>query len=392
MPKATKALVTELYPLVEKSLSKGLNSYKGCIGRFIEKRHTQLYDTAPYDRIYYGTEDVEDFWKSLNIDEKQVESIIKKTYYADIASFNPRAAKCPITCTSMMIIRYFYLKKMEKELELSMIYLSFSGKFYPSIHYSSFPTVQPSEYRHIMEYVVNNMLTNKFDLKTHGSILGAVKSICLTWLNSYDKLLKSSEDDDVVYLIQQLHNRIKSFMKNIASLYYDAYKNKENYMTFDSDNLDEDNYHLADNDSLKAERTVEKTMEKINNINIDYKLCKMCSDSNIKTDEIKNIIETIVTDKDSSNEVRELIRLLTVTYYEQSEKKDVRDIDFITFSIAAKPNTKDKNILRIKEIIEGWLDESSPSYRKRKSRLATKNSYNRAVLLYFTLLIHNANK
>jgi hypothetical protein len=236
------------------------------------------------------------------------------------------------------------------------------------------------------------MLTNKFDLKTHGSILGAVKSICLTWLNSYDKLLKSSEDDDVVYLIQQLHNRIKSFMKNIASLYYDAYKNKENYMTFDSDNLDEDNYHLADNDSLKAERTVEKTMEKINNINIDYKLCKMCSDSNIKTDEIKNIIETIVTDKDSSNEVRELIRLLTVTYYEQSEKKDVRDIDFITFSIAAKPNTKDKNILSIKEIIEGWLDESSPSYRKRKSRLATKNSYNRAVLLYFTLLIHNANK
>ena len=139
---------------------------------------------------------------------------------------------------------------MQKELELATIYLSFSGKFYPSIHYSSFPKVEPNQYRHIMEYVVNNKLTNKFDLKIHGSVLGAVKSIGLTWINSYEDLFKTSDDEDIVYLIQQLHNRIKSFMKNIATLYYETYDNKDSYLTYDSDNLDEDSYRLADNDSL----------------------------------------------------------------------------------------------------------------------------------------------
>jgi len=391
-PKYTNAIVKELYPKVEASMSKNLNKFKQCIARFIEKKSIYLYDIAPCSRVYYGADDSDDLYKSVGISESEIASIIQKTYYYPMASFNPRAAKDEVTILMIMIIRYFYMKKMQKELELASIYLAFSGKFYPSIHHSSFPKVQPEQYRHIMEYVVNNMLTNKFDLKIHGSILGAIKSICLTWLNTYDKLFKSSDDVDIVYLIQQLHDRIKSFMKNIASLYYEAYENKDSYITYDSDSLDADSYRLADNDSLKAERIVEKSIEKLNTASIDYKLCKMCSDSNIKTDEIKSIVEIIISDKDSILEVKELIRLLTITYFQSSKTKDVRDIAFITFSISAKPNTKDKNIIRIKKIVEGWLDDNSPSYRKRKSRLATRNSYNKAILLYFVLLIHIANK
>lgn len=392
MSKNTKALVTELYPKVESCMSKNLSKYKLCLSRFIEARSKYLMDIAPGDRIYFGEDDANDLFTSIGLSPVDVTSAIRNTYYSSIAAFNPRCAKDEFTIAAMMIVRYFYTKKMQKELELACIHLAFSGKLYPSIHYSSFPKCEPSQYRHVLEYVVNNMLTNKFDLKVQGSVMGAIKSICSTWIDSYDHLFKSKDDEGIVYLIQQLHNRIKSFMKNIAELYYDAYDNKDHYMTYDSDSMDDSSYRLADNDSLKAERAVEKTMEKINSTTVDYKLCKMASDSNIKTEEIKNIIETIVTDKDSVSEVKELIRLIIITYYEQSKTKDVRDIDFITFTIAAKPNTKDKNIIRLKEIIEGWLNESSPAYRKRKSRLATKNSYNRAILLYFTLLIHNSNK
>lgn len=390
--KITTALIKELYPKVEKAVPKNLNKYKACIARFIDKRHTLLYDIAPCDRIYYGEEDAKDLIDSIGVDKQDITAAIKNTYYYPVASFNPRSAKDEITILMMMIIRYFYIKKDEKMLELSCLYLSFSGKFYPSIHYSSFPKVQPSEYRHIMEYVVNNMLTNKFDLKVQGSVIGAVKSICLTWLASYDKRFKNPDDEDIVYLIQQLHNRIKSFMKNIAELYYDAYDNKDTYITYDSDNLDQGSYRLADNDSLKAERVVEKTIEKLNSTTVDYTLCKHASDANIKTEEIKSILESIITDKDYVSEVRELVRLMVITYFEQSNTKDVSDIAFINFTLAPKPNTKDKNIIRLKEIIEGWLNENSPSYIRRKSREATKNSYNRAILVYFTLFIHNANR
>lgn len=390
--KGTSAIVNGVYPIVSKAMEKNLNKYKANIGKFLEARSKELYDIAPFDRIYFGSEDLKDFYNAVGFTEADIQQHINKTYYASIASFNPRCAKDPFTISIIMIIRYFYLKKMQKELELSCIYLAFSGSFYPSIHYGSFPKVQPSEYRHVMEYVVNNMLSQKFDLKREGSVIGAIKSICNTWLNSYGDRLKSSDDEDIVYLLQQLHNRIKSFMKNIATLYYDAYENKDNYLTYDSDSYDEDNYHLADNDSFKGERYVNNAMNYITTNGVNYKLCKMSSSSLVKTDEIKAIIESIQSDKNNIVLIRELLSIIVMEYLKESKTKDVTGIDFITFTIAAKPNTKNPNIIRQKEIIIKLLNENSPRYRERKNRIATDNAYQKCILTYYTLIVNLANK
>jgi len=393
--KNTDAILKILYPKVEKVMAKNTNKFKANVGKFINERNEYMFDTCPCDRIYYGEDDANEMFKAVGIEKKEITEAIEATYYYQIAAFNPRAAKDEITVLMLTIIRYFLKKKDSKNTELAMIYLSFSGKFYPSIHYMSFPKVQPSEYRHVMEYVLNKMLSDKFYLKTQGSVFGAVKAYGMTWLDSYDGMFKSYDDDDVVYLIQQLHNRIKTFMKNIASLYYEAYANKD-YITYDSDSLAENDYHLADSDSLKAERYIEKAMEKVNTSSVDYKLCKMSSDTNVKTEEIKSIVESVLNDRENIMEVKELIRLLVYTYFaspsEPGKKKDISNIDFITFSVAPKPNTKDPHILRIKEIMEDWLMDNSISYRKRRRRIATANSYNRSLLMYFTLLIHIANK
>ena len=316
------------------------------------------------------------------------------TYYYNIANFNPRAAKDEFTVTLMMVIRYFYTKNMSKELDMAMIHLAFSGKFYPSIHYRSFPVTQPSEYRYIMEYVVNNKLSNKYDIKREGSLFKAILSICKTWLSSYGSRIKNSDDEDIVYLIQQLHTRIGSFMKNIATIYYEVYNNKDAYFVYDTDNASEDGYKVADNDSLKIERIVEKTMENIQSHAIDYKICKMAADSNVKTDEVKSIIESILNDKDNIGIIKELLRNIVSEYFVNggTSTKDVRDIKFITFSLTPKPNTKNKNVIRQKEIIEQLLNENSTAYRRRRSREATKNSYHRSVLAYFVILIHESNK
>ncbi len=385
-------LVKKLYPKIETKAKTNLTKLKQNIAKFIEVRGPQLYDIAPCDRIVFGGQDIEDFFKALGITEREVTEILSETYYYPMANFNPRAAKDEFTIAVLLIIRYLYLKKMYKETELFTIYLAFSGKFYPSVHFGSYKVVPPSEYRHIMEYVVNHKLSNKFDIKREGSVFGAVKSICKTWLEAYDDKLKRCEDEDIVYLIQQLHTRLKSFMINIAEVYYEVYNNKDAYMTFDGDNLSEDDYHLADSDSLKIERHVEKTMSNLNNASIDYKLCKMASDSNVKTDEVKGIMELVLNDTDNLVEVKELIRLIIVEYFAVSKNKDIRDIDFISKSITPKPNSKNPNIIRQREIIEGWLDEKSSVYRKRKSREATKSSYHKSVMTYIVLLIHNANK
>ena len=385
-------LLDNLYPKISTSIKPNISKYKQAVGKSIERRSKDLYDICPCDRLYFTFDDIENFYKALNITANSIKEILSKTYYYDIEKFNPRSAKDEFTVAMIMVIRYFYKQKMQKELELSAVYLSFSSKFYPSIHHGLFPKVQPSEHRYVMEYVVNSKLSNKYDLKKYGNIFNSIKSISNTWITSYKDRLNRCEDEDVVYVIQQLHSRIKSFMKNIAEVYYDVYSNKEEYMVYDSDNLNDTGYRLVDNDSLKIERALEKTMEMLNTSSVDYRNCKMCADSNIKTDEIKSIIETILNDSNNVPLIKDLCRCIITEYFINSKNKDIRDIDFLTTTMSVKPNTKNPNILKEKQLIEYLLSENSPSYLRRKSREATKNSYHRAILIYFTLSIHSANK
>lgn len=395
----TNEFLKKVYPHIEKTLSVSskLSNFKRCIGRFMETRMKEMYDTVPCSRTYFGANEIDDLFKSLELDQKTVNEAIWNTYYKDIPKFNPAAARDEFTIAVLMAIRYFYMKKMDKELEITSIYLAFSGKFYPSIHSQKFKYNADGKYnRHIMEYVVNNELTGKFDLKREGSVFGAVRSISQTWIKSYESRIKSMTDEDAVYLIQQLHNRIKSFLGNIAEIYYDAVENKRGLM-HTSDNLSEDDFHMDINsDSLRCEKYVEAAMAKINGSSVDQKLCAYSANANVKVSEVKSIIESIVMDNANLPEIKELVRLLITSYMESEKQKgkfrDITDISFISTSITPKPNTKDKKVLRIKEIVETWLSENSPAYRKRRSREATRVNYHKSVISYFTFVIYYANK
>lgn len=389
MAKNTKAIKDHLYPAVEKALSstKIRNEYKNFINDFFSKRDEEVYDALPCSRILCSEDEMDKLFTVLGIDKAEVTSIIGETYYAKISNFNPKAALHEFTVTQLCVIRYFLLKNMQKERDISILLLAFSGKFYPSLHYRSYPTVVPV--RHVMEYVVNNQLSQKYDLASKGSVMGAVNSICMTWVDTYKNKFKDFEDEDVVYLIQQLHSRIGSFMKNIAEEYYKAYDNKDIYMTYSSDSFEQGDYHLADNDSLKVERYTEATMAFITSNGVDYKICKACSDENITPNEAKAVIESIVMNKDNILTMKELISLMIATYFAIDKDKDLTNISFITYSVSPKPNAKQREIIRQKEIIEDFLTESGTAYMRRRSRIATRNSYERCVRMYFALMIHN---
>ena len=379
--KMTSAIVNDIYPVIEKRLSRNIDNYKKNVQTFFQRRANSIYDVAPYDRIYFGVEDINDFFKSIDVEKKEVTEGLTNTYYWNISNFNPRAAKDEFTVAMMMVIRYFIMKNDIKNAELSSIYLAFSGKFYPSIHYQKWK-IPPSKNKHVMDYVVNNMLTQKYDLKREGSVFGAIRSLCRTWLDTYKNKMKNADDEDIKDMIQQLHGRIKSMLGNIATLFYKAYEEGK-YLSYDSDSEEQETYRKADSDSLKIERYVENTMNFINMNAVDYNCCRMASDSNVKVDEVKSIIESIQSDRDNIPVIKELVRIVISEYFVSAteETKDITSYDFIKWAIAAKPNSKNPNIIRQKEIIESWLDENSPQYRKRKSRAATKSSYYKSILI-----------
>ena len=395
MSKSTNSISTNIIRHIDSSFNQpGYNRY---LSAFMEFRSKELYDICPCDRIFFSEEDYKNYFTSTRIDEEKVKQGLAGTYYWSIAAFNPKAAKDPLTVAQLCVIRKAVIHNKDKEAELAGLLLSLSGKFYPSIHYGSYPKTPPSQYRYVMEYVVNHMMNNKYDIKSEGSVIGALKKIVNTWIDSYKDKFRRFSDDDCVYLIQQLHSRIKSFTINIATLYYEAYENKDRYMAYNQDSIEKDSNNdtvslLADNDSLLIERIVQKTMERINIKGVDYKTCMDASDYNVRVNEIKGIMETIINNPKEQATIREFLSLLVSNYFQIDPKKDINDIKFISYSITPKPNSKNPNHVRTIEIVETWLNEKSPAYRKRNKRPDTKASYFRSINAYFALTIYEANK
>lgn len=391
--KDTVAILNEVYPEVEKKMKTNLSKYKQCVSRFINNRTNVLYANAPMEKMYFGENEIEDFFKSTGIDRNVVKEGISHTYYWGISNFNPRYAKDDFVIALTCVIRYLSIHKLKKELELAMIHLACSGKFYTSIFHASFPVTDPQP--HIMDYVVTHMCSNKFDIVREGTVMGAVKSICSTWIDTYQTRFKEFHDDDVTYIVQQLHNRIVSFIRNIADLYYEAFENRDLYITYDADNVSDDNFHLADSDSFRMERAVDATMNDINNKSIDYALCQTAANSTkglVKTDELKSILEILFSKSDNVPLIREFVTNIIGTYYQQSSTKDVRDLSFVTYTVTPKPNSKDPVVIRQRELLLIILMNNSEKFAKRRSRQATEQAYFRAMLMYFALLIQKANK
>lgn len=384
----SNVLIQKLYPVIEKLLSKSDTKFKAHMHKYFTDRHEVLFDIAPYDRIYYNQTDIDDLFKSIGITEEEVASIMRECFFWD-KPYNPQCAREPYVMTVMMAIRYYLLKKNMKAAEITTIYLAFSGKFYASLHAGvAFPKAPPSKNRAAMDYVINNVLTDKFDLKKEGTVFGAIKSLCVTWLNKYEDKLKSqkSSDDDFGKLVQQLRDRERSFLMNIQQPFMKAIETG-NYLNYETDNLSDENFRLADNDASTAARITESTMNYITSNHVSLKICNDCKDSNVKALEIKDIMESIFSNNENLPEIRRVINIIIVDFMMNYPGKSLKSIEFISYTAKPKPNTKSELIIELKDTIISWLDENSPAYRKRKSRKATAMSYYRSVILYLAFVI-----
>ena len=391
--KVTYTIVDKLYPVVADKLSKNVRKYMACISDFINANHKQLYDVGPYDVIYFRRSDVDKLFKSIEFSEDELSAIMQDCFFWNVP-FNPPCAKEPYILLLMCAIRYFLINKKRKEAEISACYLAFSGKIYASLFVgAAFPKAPPSKYRTVMDYVVNNMLTNKHSLKSEGTLFGAVKAQSNTWIDTYGPdLIKRPDDAEIGMMIQQIRDRVRSFLMNIARLYYEAY-NEKLYLNYETDNLsDGKEFRLTDNDSLRATRYTQNAINYMIMNQVSLQLCNKCKDDNVKASEVKDIMTSIISDKNNLSELTRVVNILICDFMRTYPGKSINSIDFMAHSLVQKPNIRDPYIVELNKIIATWLDENSANYRRRKSRIATANSYKRACLTYITLAIVAANK
>ena len=135
---------------------------------------------------------------------------------------------------------------------------------------------------------------------------------------------------------------------NIAKLYYRA-KEEKLYLNMETDNLsDTKEFRITDNDSLKATRYTQNTVNYLVSNAVSLQICNKCKDSNVKATEVKDIMESILADKENLDDVTRVTNTLICDFMKNNPDKSINSIDFISHSIKAKPNTKDEYILEMK--------------------------------------------
>ena len=145
------------------------------------------------------------------------------------------------------------------------------------------------------------------------------------------------------------------------------------------------------NDSTLISAITEKAMTYFTSTQISINVCYSVSSTGVDPYEIKAIMENILNSNARLNDLRTVINtLLTDFHTKYPDEKDMTGPKFIANSIAMKPNTKDKNIIEMKNIILNWLN-TSERYQNIKTQ-ATKNNYYKSILGYIAITVNVANK
>jgi hypothetical protein len=333
---------------------------------------------------------------ALDIKESEVKAITNECYFAH-KPVNPPVVKVPYAQVLVCILMYYLRHKKQKEAEITLLYMAFSGKFYASIFGKYFKTAPPSKYRSTMDYVVNNMLNDRFDLRSKGNLFGAIRSMCISLIEMYgDTLAEHPDDEEIKYFMQQLRDRVNTFMNRIFNLYITAWQDKK-YLNYESDNLEDGSeFRISDSDATIAARITENALNYMLNNTVSLKICNMFNDANIRPTELRDIIEAIVNDRKNINQLQRVINILICDFMKKNPNKRVGDVDFLGYCLKEQPNTKDEYIKSIKDIIRKLnqlINDSEKLYKINEDMVNDylKASANRNYELLMNLRHFNTN-
>lgn len=375
-------IVDELYPQVEKALSKPANSstLKRAIGKYLDRNSNKLTAIGPSSMIPFLDTDKKALYDAVELEPAAIKDALKKSKFIWNGG---QIMKNEFYTAGALAIR-FYAKKNNKEMLNAMISY-YTMAFYPAIQYKYFK-FEPNE--QVMNYTINN-LSNKFKVKQAGTIFGALRSTTQGSYDLYKPGIIAGTDKGLFDFIMGVRTRLNSLIKHIAMEYY---KNRDQnlYLNSDSNSYDEDNYHEADSNIYMVERISNNVALKLVVNGPEMKVIRTAAGTcHVSVNELRNYVTTMISSK-HRDEIKEVIESLLFLYLfdNQNKVEDVsRNQKFLLYCLETykKSNTTNPNIIKIKKILDDWLNELG-TYKKTQ-RLATINNFRRAIYMFFVISI-----
>lgn len=370
-----------LGPTIDKNIRANWAHYARGVARYIDKNSHILYSLDLSQRNSFSDDDRDVLYTAIGVTQQQAKEEISKSKY--IASVN-KVQSNPFYCMSVLAASYMLKAKNEKAAKLIFNYMSLN--MYTSVHYGSFPY---GVNKNIMDYTIIH-LDNSYRIRKMNSVYALLEDNADVCFNTYKDRIIRCDDADIGYVVLALRDRIKGKIKKIANAYYDNHKSGK-YLNYDSDSLDQDDYHLMDNDSYAIDRLATKVYIKLINHQFDSRFIKYAiTRSDTSYSKLANIIDDVLSD-DSTNEVRSVVSAL-IEYYVLTCKKPPDTIgkgEFISYMKKAyASNASVEQLDHIKVSIDKWLDENMYKYGKAKYANTAKLQYRKSIYMFLVFVIN----
>lgn len=379
----TSVILANIYPKVEQAFTskETQRKFSAIVASYVDRNVNRLSTAGPSKRTLFSDMERNKVYDLIDFDPKVCKAIVKQSNYIK-ASW--KIVNDPFNLVMMMILRYAKLNKLDQINQLAVTYLTLS--MYPSLHYKYFK-FEPNEA--IMQYTINN-LSNKFKVKQVGNILQALVDTTALADKTYDKNIRHANDKELTDYINAYKTRLNSLIKKIRDAFEKDYRSG-NYMNTERDNEDENDFKTSDNNSLLIQRIVDQVVLKLSVNGPDSRIVDISAKMNqVSVNETRNTLNQLTQNKDESVNIRALCESILYLFLFNGENhvNDLNSSKFLTFCLAVykKSNTNDENVIKVKSILDTWIEKYSETYRKTQ-RVATLNNFRRALYTFFVFTL-----
>lgn len=379
----TSVILANIYPKVEKAFTSKdtQRKFSAVVASYVDRNVNKLSTAGPSKRTLFSDMERNKVYELIDFDPKTCKAIVKHSNYIKSSW---KIVNDPFNLVMMMIIRYAKLHNLDQINQLAVTYLTLS--MYPSLHYKYFK-FEPNEA--IMQYTINN-LSNKFKVKQVGNILQALVDTTALADKTYDKNIRQANDKELTDYINAYKTRLNSLIKKIRDAFEKDYRSG-NYMNTEQDNEDENDFKTSDSNSLLIQRVVDQVVLKLSVNGPDSRIVDISAKMNqVSVNETRNTLNQLTQNKDESVNIRALCESILYLYLFNGENhvNDLNGSKFLTFCLAVykKSNTNDENVIKVKTILDTWIERYSETYRKTQ-RIATINNFRRALYTFFVFTL-----
>lgn len=356
------------------------NSLIRIISSYIDRNTEKLSTTGPVKQTTFSNGDKENIYNLFGMNEKSIEIIAKKSVEL---SRGVNTAN-PFNILMTLIIRECHIKNLMNERKSCAVYLILS--MYPSI-FKKYFKFEPND--RIMAYTINQ-LSNKYKMKQMGTVLATLIDTVTICDNHYSQHLKRGTDKDIADYISAIKTRLNALIKNICGEFMKQHDSGK-YMNYEVDNEDEENFSTADSNSFMIERITNAVVLELSVHGPDMKIvtiaAKLCQ---VSVNDLRTTVTKMCKDSKNRAEIKEVTSAILYDFLFDGEnaKEDIYSSKFIVYCLNTykKSNTVNTNIVKIKNILDRWLEEYSTAYKK-SNMVSTLNLFRKGLYMFFVFTI-----